>query len=160
MKAASSTDRVFATYRANVPAAQVEADSRVARARAAVEEAERAHRECATSSARFEGLLPRVDENALRARAELEGLRSRLGNACAGVLLGEIPESEETDLLSAIAAAERVVQRCTLGRPAIEARIAAARRGIGPRVTALESRQEELERIRERVRDELARKSL
>lgn len=150
---------VMARHRSTISDEQIEADPRVVRARAAVEEAERAHRECAASSGRFEGLLPRVNENAQRARAELEGLRSRLGNACAGVLLGKIPESEETDLLSAIAAAERVVRRCELGRPVIEARIAAARRGIVPRVTALESRQEELERVRERVRDELAQKT-
>lgn len=151
---------VLNNYMGRVAASDIEADPRVAAARAALEAAEALHAEASASAARLDKLLPALEENERRVRAELEMLRQSLPGICAGVVLGEIPEASETEHLGAIAAAERVLSRCALARPSIEARIRAARATLEPRARAVESRHEELSSLRTKVREELAIKAL
>lgn len=156
MKAAAP-EAVHQRHRRSIPEAQIDADPKVVRAQADLEQFERAHSQHGATLARLNKLLPAIDAGEGRARAELVALRDQLPRVCAGVLLGEIPEAEEANLLAAIEEAERIVRRYELGRPSVQARIQSARAGMAPKAAAVERAEEHLEHVREQVRDRLAR---
>lgn len=160
MKAAVMNDAVMKNYAAAVPVSEIEAHTSVKRARAAVEQATRAHADLAGSLAKFDGLLPRIEETERRAKSELEALRQQLVGISAAILVGDATEEQEALVLAAIADADRVVRRCELGRPVVEERIKNARKSLEPRARAIESADEEPDRVRARVRQDLAVKAL
>lgn len=141
----------------NVPESMVDAHADVQSVKRELAELNARHAAQARDLSRFDGVLPKVYENARRAVEELERLRAQLPATCAGVLVGELSEASEEEMLEAIAAAERIVQRCELGRPALEARVVAARRALEPIVRHIEEAEERLHNARRAVREELAR---